>query len=171
MLYLDHADCSFVSEQLYQCDSIEHDIWTFQVMRCLILLSLFFFNILRSFRACMHVCVNTIQYNTIQYNTIQFNTIQYNTIQYNTIQYNITLLSRKREICVQRSSKCVQRSSKVFVHAYESGRNKTHACLLCIQNMNLLKVNVSGKSNPPLRWKLVTGLVSSLAEANSTRHH
>ena len=89
----------------------------------------FFFNILRSFRACMHVCVNTIQYNTIQ--------------------YNITLLSRKREICVQRSSKCVQRSSKVFVHAYESGRNKTHACLLCIQNMNLLKVNVSGKSNPP----------------------
>ena len=28
---------------------------------------------------------------------------RYNTIQYNTIQYNRTLLSRKREICVQRS--------------------------------------------------------------------
>ena len=74
--------------------------------------------------------VNTIQYDTIRYDTIQYNTIQYNTIQcnamqcnamqcnamqcnamqcnaiqYNTIQYTITVLSHKRDICVQRSNK------------------------------------------------------------------
>ena len=39
-----------------------------------------------------------------QWTTAPLAVLQYNTIQYNTIQYNITLLSRKREICLQRSN-------------------------------------------------------------------
>ena len=44
--------------------------------------------------------------------------------------------------------------ARVFVNAYESGRNYIHAF-----NRNFLRYNVSGKRTP-LRRKLVTGLSS-----------